>query len=54
MLPLEGILGSGDKPEDLTEGLQENRPHVAETQDSVGAALGSCWVGRGVVCHRDK
>ena len=38
MLPLEGILGSGDKPEDLTEGLQENRPHVAETQDSVGAA----------------
>ena len=54
VLPLEGILGSGEKPEGLTEGLQENRPHVAEMQDSVGAALGSSCVERGVVCHHDK
>ena len=47
VLPLEGLLGSGDKPEDLTEGLQENRPHVAEMQDSVGAVLGSSWVWGG-------
>lgn len=45
LLPLEGILGSGDKPENLIEGLQQNCAHIAEMQDSVGTELGGIWVG---------
>ena len=52
LLPLEGVLGSGDKSENLTEGLQQSRSHAGEMQDSVGTELGgSSWV---VIFHHDK